>query len=190
MNARTLLRSVRAELGWSQRDLARRCAVAQPSISDIESGDRDTTVATIGRILKAAQYSLVAVPTSRPAIADWAVRLAKLLHDDPGGIEKSLVQIADDLAAVDPATRVALCITPPASTGDRALDGVLAGLVEFLLSSAKLPVPCWVDDPHRRSPTAWDLVTIPGLRELAREATPEPFRRRNVFVPADFLLST
>ena len=132
MNARTLLRSARAELGWSQRDLARRCGVAQPSISDIESGDRDTTVATLGRILKATHFSLVGVPTSLPTIADWAARLAKLLRDDPGGVEKSLVQIADDLAAVDPATRVALCITPPPPTGAGALDGVLAGLVEFL----------------------------------------------------------
>jgi len=189
VNARTLVRSVRVELGWSQRDLARRCGVAQPSISDIESGDRDTTVDTLGRILKGAQYSVIGVPTSRPALADWAVRLAQLLRDDPGGVEKTFVQIADDLAAVDPATRVALCITPPQPTGDRAVDGVLAGLVEFLLSRAGLPVPSWVDDSNRRSPEAWDLVDILGLRELAREQTPEPFRRRNVFVPADFLLS-
>jgi transcriptional regulator with XRE-family HTH domain len=176
-------------VGWSQRDLARRCGVAQPSLSNIESGDRDTTVATLGRILKAAQYSLVGVPTTRPTIADWAVRLATLARDDPGGVEKSLVQIVDDFGAVEPATRVGLCITPPPSTGDRALDGVLAGLVEFLLSREGLPVPGWVEDPDRQSPTGWDLVTIPGLRELARESTPESFRRRNVFVPADFLLS-
>lgn len=189
MNARTILHSAREDVGWSQRELSRRSGVAQPSISDIESGQRDTTVATLGRILKAAHYIVVAVPTLHPTVADWAARLATLLRSDPGAVEKSLVQIADDLLAVDPATRVALCVTPPPPTGDSAIDAVLAGLVEFLLSRARLPVPSWVDDPARRAATAWDLVDIPGLQQFARETTPEPFRRRNVFVPAEFLES-
>ena len=189
VNARTLLRSAREDVGWSQRELSRRCGVAQPSISDIESGERDTTVATLGRILKATHYILVGVPTLQPTVADWAARLTSLLRCDPGAVEKSLVQIVDDLVAVDPATRVALCVTPPAPTGDSAIDAVLAGLVDFLLSGAELPVPSWVDEPARRAAEPWDLVNIPGLRALARETTPEPFRRRNVFVPAGFLES-
>lgn len=189
MNAGTALRAARADVGWSQRELARRSGIAQPSISEIESGDRDTTVTNLGRILKAAHYAVIAIPTSRPTIADWAVRLTSLLRQDPGAIEKSLVQIADDLEAVHPATRVALCVTPPAPTKNTSLDALLAGLVEHLLSRDGLPSPDWVFEPARNSENAWDLVTVPGLRDAARETTPEPFRRRNVFVPADFFAS-
>jgi transcriptional regulator with XRE-family HTH domain len=190
MNAGTALRTVRADAGWSQRELARRSGIAQPSISDIESGDRDTTVAKLGQILKAADYALIAIPSSRPTVADWAVRLASLLRQDPGAIEKSLVQIADDLAAVDGATRVALCVTPPAPTKSPAIDAVLAGLVELVLSRDGLPTPEWVFESDRSYGDGWDLVAVPGLRDAARATTPDPFRRRNVFIPADFFASS
>lgn len=176
-------------MGWSQRELARRSGTAQPSISDIESGTRDTTVATLGEILRAADFAVVAVPTVRPSVADWAMRLRDLVRRDPGAIEKSLVQLVDDLASSEPATRVALCVTPPPGTTEEGLDAVLAALVEHLLAAAGLPVPLWVHGPGRTSAAAWDLVDLPGLREPARLESPEPFRRRNVFVPAGFLAS-
>lgn len=189
MNAGALLHAARTDLGWSQRALARRCGVAQPSISDIESGERDTTVGKLGQILRSVDYAVIAVPSARPTVVEWAVRLKTLVRDDPGAIEKSLVQIFDDLAAVEPATRVALCVSPPPPIGDEALDAVLAALVDHVLSDAGLPLPTWVNDTARRAEVAWDLVDIPGLRELARQTTPEAFRRRNVFIPADFLAS-
>ena len=189
MNASTALRTVRADAGWSQRELARRSGIAQPSISDIESGDRDTTVAKLGQILRAADYAVIAIPSSRPTIAEWAVRLTSLLRRDPGAIEKSLVQIADDLSAADGATRVALCLTPPAPTKNSTLDAVLAALVDHVLSRDGLPRPKWVLEPTRISEHAWDVVTVPRLQEAARATTPEPFRRRNVFIPADFFES-
>lgn len=189
MDAGDLLRTARADAGWSQRELARRSGVAQPSISDIESGVRDTSVGKIGRLLHAAGYTLVAVPTVRPSVAEWALRLARLLRDDPGAVEKSLVQLADDLASVDAATRVALCAAPPPPTSNRAIDAVMAALVEHVLVTDRLPVPAWVHQPARSVDTPWDLVDLPGLRDEARRTTPEPFRRRNVFVPADFLAS-
>ncbi len=189
MNASTALRAARADKGWSQRELARRCGVAQPSLSDIESGERDTTVGKLDQILRAAGYRLVAIPTTRPTVADWAVALASSLIHDPGAVEKSIVQVADDLASSKPSACIASCITPPPPTGSVAIDAVLAGLVEHVLASRGLPVPAWVVDDCRRSDEPWDLVDLPGLRQIARDDTPEPFRRRNVFVPADLLAS-
>lgn len=189
MIAATLLRSARARVGWSQRELARRSGVAQPSLSDIESGGRDTTVGKLEQVLRAAGTSIVAVPSVVPSIAVWAERLRVLNISDPRGIEKALVQIADDLRSVDGATRVALCVTPPASTNVRWLDAVLAALVEHSLSRDRLPIPSWVAEPGRTAEEPWDLITIPGLQQAARAATPDEFRRRNVFVPADFLAS-
>jgi transcriptional regulator with XRE-family HTH domain len=189
MTAATLLRSARARVGWSQRELARRSGIAQPSLSDIESGARDTTIGKLEAVLHSAGTSIVAVPSVVPSVATWAERLRASVASDPGGIEKALVQVADDLRSVDGATRVALCVTPPAPTGVRWLDAVLAALVEHSLNADRLPVPSWVTDPERTAAEPWDLVTIPGLQQAAREATPEEFRRRNVFVPADFLAS-
>jgi transcriptional regulator with XRE-family HTH domain len=189
MTAATLLHASRARLGWSQRELARRSGVAQPSLSDIESGARDTTVSKLEEVLRAAGSSLVAVPSVVPSVATWAERLRTSATSDPGAIEKALAQVADDLGSVDRATRVALCVTPPASTGVRWLDAVLAAIVDYALTEARLPVPTWVSDPWRSAEEPWDLITVPGLQEAARAKTPDEFRRRNVFVPADFLAS-
>lgn len=189
MTAATLLHASRARVGWTQRELAQRSGVAQPSLSDIESGVRDTTVSKLEGVLRAAGSSLVAVPSVVPSVATRAGRLAVLATADPGGIEKGLVQVADDLRSVDGATRVALCVTPPASTGLRWLDAVLAAIVDYSLTEDHLPVPSWVAEPRRIAEEPWDLITIPALQEAARASTPDEFRRRNVFVPADFLAS-
>lgn len=189
MNASTALRAARADKGWSQRELAGRCGVAQPSLSDIESGERDTTVGKLEQILQAAGYRLVAIPTTRPTVADWAATLTGISANSSGVVRKTLVQISDDLAGAAPATCIALCLTPPATTGDRRIDATLAALVENALAKRHLPLPAWVDEPDRSSNVAWDLVHHPKLRDRARERTPEPFRRRNVFVPEEFFES-
>jgi hypothetical protein len=69
------------------------------------------------------------------------------------------------------------------------LDAVLAAIVEYSLTQDRLPVPGWVSDPWRCAEEPWDLITVPMLQEAARATTPDEFRRRNVFVPADFLAS-
>jgi len=189
MTAATLLHAARARVGWSQRELARRSGVAQPSLSDIESGSRDTTVGKLEQVLRATGSSLVGVSTTVPSIAAWGERLRATVLIDPGAIEKLLVQISDGLRSVDGATRVALCVTPPASTDVPWLDAVLAALVEHSLNGDRLPVPSWVAEPWRSTGEPWDLIAVPALRHAARKETPEEFRRRNVFVPEAFFAS-
>lgn len=189
MDARTALRAARSERGWSLRDLARRCGVAQPSLSDIESGERDTTVDKLEQILRPTGFRLVAVPSTRPTVAEWSMVLRDVIAHDPGGLEKCLVQISDDLWATDGPTCVATTITPPPPTGERSVDAAVAALVEHHLAQRSLPIPAWVHDDGRTSGEPWDLIQVKGLQALARAATPEPFSRRNVYLPADLFES-
>ena len=57
------------------------------------------------------------------------------------------------------------------------------------LAQRNLPVPAWVHDRERISDEPWDLIAVKSLQALARDATPEPFRRRNVYLPADLFES-
>ena len=59
-NPATLLRQARARAGLSQRALARRAGTAQSAIARIERGQTSPTWSTLERLLKAANYDIVA----------------------------------------------------------------------------------------------------------------------------------
>jgi len=189
MDAATISRSVRDNARLTQAELSLRCGVAQPAISEIESGARDTRVGKLNQILSAVGASLIVVPFTVATVADWAPQVAWIHEHDPGGIDKALIQISNDLSSLDACERIAACVTPPRRTDTGPVDALLAALVDFRLSSDGLPVPSWVDDPERRAKTTWDLIDRPGLVDLARNTTPEAFRQRNVHVPADLFAS-
>lgn len=65
--AAKLLRQTRIKAGLSQRDLASRAKTAQSAIARIECGQTSPTWATLERLLKAANYDVVAY--AEPSVA-------------------------------------------------------------------------------------------------------------------------
>jgi len=59
-NAATLLRQARTRSGLSQRALAARAGTAQSAVARIERGQTSPTWSTLERLLKAANYDVVA----------------------------------------------------------------------------------------------------------------------------------
>lgn len=49
----TAIRDTRRSLGWSQRELARRCSMAQATVSNVERCDGQASIATVATILVA-----------------------------------------------------------------------------------------------------------------------------------------
>lgn len=58
MDAARLLRAARAHAGLTQRDLAARSGVPQPTIAAIESGAQDPRYRTLERLIRAAGQEL------------------------------------------------------------------------------------------------------------------------------------
>ena len=58
----TLVRQARRKAGLSQRALARRSRVPQPTIAAIETGRQDPRYGTLLRLLRASGYELDIVP--------------------------------------------------------------------------------------------------------------------------------
>ena len=97
-----------------------------------------------------------------------------------------VLQLATDLTRADHALRVALCVTPPALSGNPKFDALLAGIVEWELSSDGLPLPSWVGEGARRLSDPWDVEPVPALQEAARQRTPDVLRRHGVYLdPAE-----
>lgn len=78
------MREVRERLGWSQRELARRCGVSDPLINRYESGQSDPSASNLKLIAEALSVS-----------ADYLLGLS----DDPRG-QMGDGQLSDDERAV------------------------------------------------------------------------------------------
>ena len=63
-----LIKSIRVQLGMSQKALAKRAGVPQSTVSRIEQGQRNMSLSTLNKVLGAISCDLVIVPLLRNSI--------------------------------------------------------------------------------------------------------------------------
>ncbi|QEW04643.1 hypothetical protein [Microbacterium lushaniae] len=125
----------------------------------------------------------------RSSAAEIAAELSKAVARGNGRLAyRLLIQLADDLRAVDAAGRVVLAAEEPPNVG-RWSDAI-AGIVELRLREAGAPLPDWVvasiGDPN----DLWEPdrgVKLPWGADL--KLVPEPLSRRGVAIEASELES-
>ena len=72
MSTAQLVREARRGGGLTQRALAVRARVHQPTLADIERSAHDTRGWLLDRLVNGAGYRLAVLPTSAQSAADWA----------------------------------------------------------------------------------------------------------------------
>ena len=77
-------------------------------------------------------------------------------------------------------------LSPPARELSPQLQALFAGVVESLATEADLPIPAWCEQV-KALPQPWFVAGIENLKASALVESPLPFRRRNIFVLANFL---
>lgn len=190
MTAAQILKLARGHRGVSQRDLAGASGVAQPRIAAIESGQHDPGFSRIEELLAPLGQRLVPVPTSGVAVWEAALAISAALDANNRNLAwRHVIQASDSLAAAEPATRVALCITPPALTPDPKFDALIAAIADYWLAPHRLPLPRWVREPERILEEPWDVEPLAKLQSLARRATPRVIARHGVYLAESELLS-
>lgn len=84
MDTAATLRDARRRAGLTQAELARRAGTSQATISAYESGRKEPSVSTLGRVLAAAGSRLAAEPAGytvvQPSQAELE-RRGRILHD-------------------------------------------------------------------------------------------------------------
>lgn len=176
--AASLLRQARLASGLSGRTLARLAGTPQSRVSEIERDVHDPSVGTLDKAIRAVGWQLAVLPSRAPTAAAVALAIRRDIESpDQAAREeqafRTLLSLADGLRDAASAVRVALCVAPPASTGDNRFDAAIAAVVEHLLSLDALPVPEWVHEPARTLEVPW---------------TPDPYAGPDVAdeVPAAF----
>lgn len=77
----TLIKSIRTQLGMSQKALAGRAGVPQSTISRIEQEEKDPNLATLNKILTAISCDLVIVPLLQDSIEAIRRKQAKKMAE-------------------------------------------------------------------------------------------------------------
>lgn len=194
MTAAILARAVRAASGLSQSAIAQLSGIASSSLSQIEHGKRDPTVATLEALLRATRHTIVAIPTVRSDAARIASGISADLAagptttSEPNAFRRWL-QLADNLAAERGATRVGLTLTEPAPTGSAQWDAAIAAICEYRLNADSLPVPDWVGTRTGNPGSPWTPRTNDYDIPVDTSQVPTEFLKRGILIEAATLES-
>ncbi|SFR71191.1 Helix-turn-helix domain-containing protein [Agromyces sp. CF514] len=190
MSAGSLIRSARKSRRLTQRALGHRAELSQSHLSLIEGGRQNPSFDAVERALRAAGHRLVAVPTVRDDAATVATDIRYAVRDDrEDRALRRFIQLNDNLAAEHGATRFALTISEPESTGSKQWDAAIAALVAHHLVAENLPVPDWANSETRALRRQWAIGEGPYTLTPRPEQVPPEFLRRGVLVDADTLVS-
>lgn len=193
MTIQSSLKQARVRAGLSLSDAAKESGIQRSNIAAIENGRRDPTASTIEKIANAARVRLIPIKSDgRTTVAEASALLAEpVQQNNVRRAYRVLAQLANDLTAPNPADRFVLTIEPPAHISPE-WDAALAGVTEWRLSQAQLPLPSWVADEHGNLDWNWTPPTsaASSLVPVDIENVPWPLRKRGVLIEANELAST
>lgn len=90
-----LIKSIRVQLGVSQKALAKRAGVPQSTISRIEQEKRDANLSTLNKILGAISCDLVIVPLLQDSIDTIRRKQARKIAEKQVGYLKGTMNLED-----------------------------------------------------------------------------------------------
>ena len=183
------LKEIRSRRGFSQRRLAIRAGLSFRTLQMVETGETDPRLSTIAKIATALGAPKEMIHTE----------LDRLLGENPdsvAGISRRIRAEGDDswkyslFEFVDEFRRrpgQELVAMPPAPVTSEHISCLLASTVETLCQTAGMEPPWWcagfgaLDSP-------WFVAGVENLKATALVESPVHFRKRNIFVLANFLM--
>lgn len=90
-----LIKSIRVQLGMSQKALAKRAGVPQSTISRIEQEERDANLSTLNKILIAISCDLVIVPLLQDSIESIRRKQARKIAEKQVRYLKGTMNLED-----------------------------------------------------------------------------------------------
>src|SRR5579863_10550897 len=179
--AGSLLREARHRRGLTQRELAHRAGVPQPTISAIEAGRRSPSVELFERIVQRGRLPLEIrlVDESPFSVVAHGRELVRRLSNPrrplgqrEEGAFRSVIDLRNDLHAASDDEFYSLVADRPPLSGTRRWDAFVAGVVEDACEHRGQKAPSWTEEPERFIDPPWYVSTDAYFRKLEEETTP------------------
>lgn len=187
-----VLRNLRHRKQLTQRALAERSGVPQPTIAEIEAGRREPTMSLLSRIAESVGETLQVrtVPLPRFSAVATANQIAERLTVSSDQVAspasrkdsalRSLLDLRDALRRCNEEEFLQLTEQPPSLVGDTRWDALIAGVVEDESTRRNVSPPRWTNDQSRFTKPFWYLAEIPELHDWELAGSPASFIRHGV----------
>ena len=190
--ASELVRDLRRGSGWSQRALASKSGVPQPTIAEIEAGRREPSLSLLGRLAEATGQvvTLDLQPLHPRSAVATANRIRDRLSGPAGdgwspelrqdGALRAAIDFKNALARASAENLDDLVVTPPGPTGDMRWDAFIAAVVEDESATRDVPPPSWTNEGSRFVKPVWYLSDTKSLHPWELATAPGAFVRHGV----------
>lgn len=178
------LREARLSAGLTQATVGAGAGVDQSMISAYEHDHREPTWPTFRHLLRAAGSvaELRVLPLPRVAVRLADVADSIRATTDKSRRQRLVLDFITRYTQTDAVDRRSLVVDPPAATGDRRWDALLAAIAEHVAFEDAFDAPSWCTAENRFLDSAWYWVDLPSVRRRALVTAPTAFRRRNVWI--------
>lgn len=182
------IRTARARLGLSQRELARRAGLSFRGLQLLETPDHDPRISSLDKVCRELGLPGGGVTTLvggllREDARSFRAASLRMLSD---GFESWRLHLFDAVDAFRRMPGDALVESAPDGVLHPRLRALMASTVETLCAEVSLSAPSWcrgivaVERP-------WFVAGLENLKATVLVESPARYRQRNVFVLANFL---
>jgi transcriptional regulator with XRE-family HTH domain len=199
--ASELVRDLRRQAGLSQRALADKAGVPQPTIAEIEAGRREPSITLLSRLAEGAGLALrfELLPLDPRSAVATANRVRDRLSGSAGegwspelrqdAALRAVIDFKDAVGTVSVEEFARLVEAPAGLTGDTRWDAFIAAVVEDESATRDVAPPRWTNEGSRFVRPLWYLSDNKALHSWELATAPGAFVRHGVLAAKDELES-
>ncbi len=182
------LKNIRDRCGLSQRRLAQQAGVSFRALQMIEAGQTDVRLSSLTKIVSAlgTPGAVVRAELERLFAADPDSVIAVSRKINADGESSWKLWLFEFVDAFRRSPRKELVIEPPSPETCARISALLASTVDALCAECGVASPWWCGGVGVL-PGPWFVAGIENLKATALAESPTHFRKRNIFVHANFL---
>ena len=182
------LRNARARAGLSQRVLAQRAGLSFRGVQLLESPGHDARISSLVKVAKALGLPVTGISALLDTffLEDGSSFLSASERMSAAGFASWPLHLFDAVDAFRRTGSEDLVRMAPVAPLDPRLRALIASTVEALCVELSLEAPAWCRGVGRLG-RPWFVSGVENLKASALVESPARYRRRNVFVLANFL---